>query len=127
MLHHLLNINSMEELDSHPIRGASWETFVIEDLLRREKLLRPHSQFYFWRTAAGSELDLILERGAKRFAIEVKAGRGGHSNVARVLEKAADDVQANKVWIIDQAEGTEPLTPNVERRGWPANIDWLPE
>ncbi len=127
LLHHLLNIGSMEELDSHPIRGASWETFVIEDVRRREKLLRPHSQFYFWRTAAGAELDLIIERGSKRFAIEVKAGRGGNGNLGRTLEQASLDVKASGVWILDQAEGSEPLRPGVERRGWPENSDWLPE
>ena len=123
----MLNIGSKEELDNHPIRGVSWETFVIEDLVRREKLRHPHSEFYFWRTAAGSELDLIVERGANRFAVEVKAGRGGKAHLARILEQAGADVRANQVWILDQAKGTEPLRPKVERRGWPENIDWLPE
>ena len=100
---------------------------MIEDILRREKLLRPHSQFYFWRTAVGSELDLIIERGSKRFAIEVKSGHGSKDRLARTLEQAASDVQASKVWILDQAAGTEPLRPKVERRGWPENIDWLPK
>jgi predicted AAA+ superfamily ATPase len=36
LLHHLLNIDSLDVLETHPIRGASWETFVMEDLLRRE-------------------------------------------------------------------------------------------
>ena len=127
LLHHLLNIASIEELESHPIRGASWETFVIEDLLRRETLRHPHSQFYFWRTTVGSELDLIIERGAKRFGIEVKAGRGDKSALARALERTAADVGAKQIWILDQAEGTEPLRPRVERKGWPDNVGWLPE
>jgi len=42
VLHHLLNIDSLEVLESHPIRGASWETFVLEDLLRREALTHPY-------------------------------------------------------------------------------------
>lgn len=127
LLHHLLNIGSIEELESHPIRGASWETFVIEDLIRREKLRHPHSQFYFWRTAAGAEVDLVIERGTKRFAVEVKAGRGDKQHLARVLEQAAADLKASHIWILDQAEGTEPLRPKVERRSWPENSDWLPE
>lgn len=51
LLHHLLNIGSLAELDAHPVRGASWETFVIEDMLRRERLARPFSQPFCWRTA----------------------------------------------------------------------------
>ena len=37
LLHHLLNIASHEQLDAHPSRGASWEGFVIDDILRRER------------------------------------------------------------------------------------------
>ncbi len=38
LLHHLLNISSLDELDHHPSRGASWEGFVIEVIARRERL-----------------------------------------------------------------------------------------
>ena len=127
LLHHVLNINSLEELDSHPIRGISWETFVIEDLIRREKLQYPHSQFYFWRTAAGAELDLIVERGTTRFAVEVKSGHGGRGIHAHILDRGANDTKAKHVWVLDQAEGIEPLGPRVDRRGWPESMDWLPE
>lgn len=47
LLHHLLNIGSLTELDQHPIRGLSWETFVIEDLIRRESLHHPHAMFHY--------------------------------------------------------------------------------
>jgi len=127
LLHHLLNVSSMDELDGHPVRGMSWETFVIEDLIRREKLTHPHSQFYFWRTSTGAELDLIIERGANRFAIEVKAGHAASPNLARLLDKSRSDVRATQVWVIDQADGAEPLGPKVERQGWATSIQWLPE
>src|SRR3990170_285567 len=54
LLHHLLNISTLDELDAHPVRGASWETFVIEDVMRREAVAHPDSQPYFWRTATGA-------------------------------------------------------------------------
>lgn len=127
LLHHLLNVGSLEDLDSHPIRGASWETHVIEDVMRRERIAHPHSQFYFWRTLAGAEIDLVIERGGQRFGIEVKAGRGNQRRLARSLEQAASDVRATHVWVLDHAEGSEPLRPGVERRGWPESVTWLPE
>ena len=126
LLHHLLNITTHEDLDSHPIRGASWETFVLEDLTRRERLAHPHSQFFYWRTAAGAEIDLVIERGAERFAVEIKAGRGDKPQVVRVLEAAAVDVGARRVFLIDQGEGREAMRPKVERRGFGAALDWLP-
>jgi hypothetical protein len=127
LLHHLLNIGSMAELEHHPIRGASWETFVIEDLIRREKLAHHHSQFFFWRTTTGAEVDLVIERGAQRFAIEVKTGWGAHVSLGRALEQSRADLQARRVWIIDQAQGTEPVRPRIDRRAWSESIAWLPQ
>lgn len=126
LLHHLLNIGSLTELDQHPIRGLSWETFVMEDLIRRESLRHPHTTFHFWRTAVGAEIDLVLDRGSSRIAIEIKVGRGNKVDVARAVELAARDLQADQAWIIAQSPGTEPLRPTVMRMGIPAAFDWLP-
>ena len=76
LLHHLLNIATLDELDAHPVRGASWETFVIEDVLRREAVAHPDSQAWFWRTASGAEIDLVIERAGRRVALEAKTARG---------------------------------------------------
>jgi predicted AAA+ superfamily ATPase len=126
LLHHLLNIDSLEMLDSHPIRGASWETFVIEDLMRREKLVRPFTQFFFWRTHAGAEIDLLLERGANRIALEIKAGSGRSPYLARSVAAAAEDFSAVRSWVLDQAAGEDALSPKVRRRNYAESLDWLP-
>ena len=115
LLHHLLNISSSEELFNHPSRGASWEGFVIEDVLRREKLIHPGSQAYFWRTAAGAEIDLVLDRGNERIALEMKAGRGDNARAVRTLREAMPDVQAQRGWIVDQAPGIERVSALVAR------------
>ena len=122
----ILNINSLEELDRHPMRGASWETFVMEDLVRREKLRHPHAQFYYWRTAAGAELDLLLDRGSQRIGIEIKTGRGDKTGIARAAEQIASDIGATSVWILDQDAGAEALRPSVRRRGFAESLKWLP-
>ena len=126
MLHHLLNINTLDELDSHPVRGASWETFVLEDLVRREKLAHPHTQFFFWRTAAGAESYLVLDRGSGLTAVEIKSGKGSRTQVVRNLGAVATDLEADSAWVLDQAASTEPLAPNVSRRGYPESLNWLP-
>lgn len=126
LLHHLLNIGSLEELDAHPVHGASWETFVVEDLLRRERLAHPYSQAFFWRTAAGAEVDLLFQRGEAMHAIEVKAGVGTLRQ-ARGLSEALPDIGAAAGWIVDQGDGNEALNANVRRRGFADDPDWLPE
>jgi predicted AAA+ superfamily ATPase len=126
LLHHLLNINSQAELESHPIRGASWETFVLEDLIRRERLRFSHTQCYFWRTLAGAEVDLVLDRGSELIALEIKTGRGDKWQAIRTLEQAAQDIGASTAWILDQAEGSDYLRPNTQRRGFAQSLVWLP-
>lgn len=120
LLHHLLNIATFEELENHPIRGASWETFVIEDVLRRESFAHPQSQAFFWRTAAGAEIDLVLERSDHRVALEVKAGRGDAPRAVRALTDALADVDAHRGWIIDQSAGIGRVGERIARAGFDA-------
>jgi len=126
LLHHLLGVGSMADLESHPIRGASWEAFVLEDLLRREKLAHPHASAHFWRTATGDEADLVLDRGTETFAVEIKAGSGRDLEAARRLARCVADMNARKGWILSQARGVEPLVPGIARRGFDDCVDWLP-
>jgi uncharacterized protein len=126
LLHHLLNIGSAEELANHPSRGASWEGFVIEDLLRREKLAHPGSQPYFWRTAAGAEIDLVLDRGSERVAVEVKAGRGDDARALRTLREAMPDVGCKRAWIVDQADGIERVSEQIARAAFPVITEGTP-
>jgi uncharacterized protein len=126
LLHHLLNISSAGELASHPSRGASWEGFVIEDLLKRERIFRPSTQAFFWRTAVGAEIDLLLDRGNERVAVEIKAGRGDDARAVRTLREAMPDVQADRAWIVDQAEGTERVGAQIARGGFAALVHGLP-
>ncbi len=125
LLHHLLNIDSLDALESHPIRGASWETFVLEDLLRREAIGYPHAQAYFWRTASGAEVDLLLERGDTLHAIEIKTARATSPYLSRSLRAILTDTGALSATVIDQGEGEDPLGPGVSRRGFGASHDWL--
>ncbi|MBM1004353.1 MAG: ATP-binding protein, partial [Desulfofustis sp. PB-SRB1] len=59
LLHHLLGVQSMRSLLMHPKMGASWEGFVIEQVLRVE----PYDEHFFWATHQGAEIDIILRRG----------------------------------------------------------------
>lgn len=126
LLHHLLNIDSLDVLESHPIRGASWETLVLEDLLRREALHHPHSRPHFWRTASGAEVDLLLERGDILHAVEVKTAQATSPYLARGLRAIMADTGAQSATVIDQGRDTDPLAPDVTRRAFIASSDWLP-
>jgi len=67
LLHTLLSLNE-DKILSHPKLGASWEGFVIEQILE----LSNTREAYFWATHSGAELDLLLFKGGKRIGFEIK-------------------------------------------------------
>lgn len=72
LLHFLLGISSVEGLLSSPVRGRSWEGYIIEQLIAAEELVRRGSQYHFYRTQTGVEIDLLINRGQKRVGYEIK-------------------------------------------------------
>jgi len=72
LLHYLLGISSPEDLLVSPARGRSWEGFIIEQLIAAEELGRRGSQFYYYRTQTGMEIDLVIDRGQERIGVEIK-------------------------------------------------------
>ncbi|MDR3228196.1 MAG: DUF4143 domain-containing protein, partial [Puniceicoccales bacterium] len=118
LLHHLLNLNTLDEVLTHPIAGASWETFVLENIQRSLKIDDPFASAYFWRTSDGHEADLLIERGGKADTLlEVKIGSGADIGAAKQLAAIAVQLGANRAAILSRQDGTERLLPNIERLG----------
>lgn len=127
LLHHLLNIGTSGELDLHPVRGASWEGFVMEDLIRREHLSRPYTQFFFWRTATGHEADLIMDRGNERIAIEVKSNSGTNPHDAKRLEGVLDDIGATRGYLLGMGAPSEKISSRVSNISLDTDPSWMPQ
>jgi predicted AAA+ superfamily ATPase len=91
ILHALLGIKSSDVLAVSPKRGFSWEGFVIEQITALERLRNAGSAFYFFRTQAGAEIDLIIDRGSSSEGFEIKLA----SSVTKAdwlnLERAVSD------------------------------------
>jgi predicted AAA+ superfamily ATPase len=68
LLHQLLGVRTARELLAHPKAGASWEGYVIEEVLRLVECDEAH----FWATHTGAELDLFLMKQGRRYGVEVK-------------------------------------------------------
>jgi predicted AAA+ superfamily ATPase len=91
LLHALLDIDSYDDLLGHPAVGASWEGFSMENLIQCMPRWRPS----FLRTSNGAEVDLVLERGARRRFYEFKASkapkptRGFHELVRTMAPESA--------------------------------------
>lgn len=102
LLHCLLGIETREELAGHPVYGASFEGMVIEQLLA----IAPRWQPSFYRSSNGAEIDLILERGQRRIAIEIKASAA--PTLSRGVHTALEDLKPQQVWNIAQVKEAYP-------------------
>ena len=104
LVHTLLRLTTGDDVLGHPVAGASWEGFVIENLLSSAPEGTGSS---FYRTATGVELDLILDLpSGSRWAIEIK--RGMVPSPSKALYTALDDVKPDRSFIV--YTGTERYT-----------------
>lgn len=105
LLHSLLGIGTRDELESHPKVGASWEGFVLKELVICLGA-RPEECF-FWATHAGAELDLLVVRGRRRLGFEIK--RTSAPSTTRSMHAAMDALQLDSLDVIHAGEHTFPL------------------
>ena len=70
ILHSLLGLRSRDAVVSHPKVGASWEGFVVSQVI--ERLAARPEQCFHWSTHSGAELDLLIAAGERRYGFEVK-------------------------------------------------------
>jgi predicted AAA+ superfamily ATPase len=100
VLHALLEIESWDELVGHPVVGASWEGFVIENLIGAAgERWTP----YFFRTEDGAEIDLLLERtGRPGVAVEVK--RGSAPEAGKGFRLAAQTLKVKRKYVVYPGE-----------------------
>ena len=109
LLHALLGLETLNDLDGHPVRGASWEGFVIEQLLGAANE-GWHSSYY--RTAQGAELDLILEKGSRRIAFECKASSS--PAVTRGFWTSLDDLKITEAYVVAPILESFPIGKGIE-------------
>jgi predicted AAA+ superfamily ATPase len=113
LVHSLLSLPTLNDVLGHPVAGSSWEGFVIETLIAAA----PDVSASFYRTAAGAEVDLVLDLGGRqgRWAIEIK--RSASPSVSKGLHNAIADLQPSRTFIVHAGEDSFPLSDGVEAIG----------
>ncbi|RPH46367.1 MAG: ATP-binding protein [Burkholderiales bacterium] len=109
LLHALLGVSDADALAGHPGAGASWEGFVIEQICAR---LPAHVPVSFYRTAAGAELDLVIEAGGMRIGIEAKLSSA--PTVTKGFWQACEDVGVSQAWVVAPVRDGWPIGDGVE-------------
>jgi predicted AAA+ superfamily ATPase len=108
LLHQLLQISDRDALLCHPRLGASWEGFVIEQLLAA---WRPEGA-WFWATHGGAELDLLVSRAGRRIGVEIK--RADAPRLSSSMRQALADLELDRLLVITPSERSYRLNDRTE-------------
>jgi len=110
LLHTLLDVPDHETLQGHPRLGASFEGFVLEQVLGSLRV-EPRSA-YFWRTHDGAELDLLVVRGKSRLGFEIKhSSAPGTTPSMRI---ALRDLDLDALLVVHAGRERWSLAPKIE-------------
>lgn len=110
LLHTLLNLPTMNDLEAHPKLGASWEGFVVDQIIRQ--LRAEPEECFFWATYAGVELDLLMIHGAKRRGFEIK--RTSAPRITRGMRVAREDLHLDSLEVIHAGDHSFPLADGIQ-------------
>ena len=107
ILHQMLGLREERDLWLHPKSGASWEGYVIEEVI---KAVDP-DEAYFWATHSGAELDLLLFTGGRRVGVECK--RMDAPRLTPSMRSALTDLALDHLIVLYPGERPYPLAERV--------------
>lgn len=109
LLHTLLDLDSPALLERHPRVGASWEGFILEQVILR--LGARSEEVYFWATHAGAELDLLVTRGSRKIGFEIK--RTDSPRMTRSIKSARETLRLKNLYVIHAGSASFDLESDV--------------
>lgn len=113
LLHSLLNISSFDQLLGHPAVGASWEGFVIENILNQ---IPANWTASYYRSTNQAEIDLVLEFGSKEvWGIEIK--KSSAPTISSSFHRACEDIGATKKYVVYSGADRFPMRGDIEAVG----------
>ena len=109
ILHHLLRLNSINEILGHPVAGSSWEGYVIEQL---HQFKPSYLDMYFYRTHDGAECDVVFVKGIVPIAcIEIKLSNA--PTVSKGFYTSIADLEPKKKFVITPNSDEYPVNDGV--------------
>lgn len=108
LLHSLLMVPTLELVESHPRLGASWEGFLVEQILSH--VGERHG--YFWATHSGAELDLFVQLPGQRVGFELKYT--DTPRLTRSMHSSLADLDLDRLWVVAPGADRYPLAEKVE-------------
>ena len=109
LLHYLMGIHNINDMMGHPITGASWEGFCVEQICNH---LPAGASVSFYRTAAGSELDVVVETGNQRLGFEIKFSSA--PKVSKGFWQACEDLGVHHAYVVAPVQEGWTMTNDVQ-------------
>ena len=109
-----LNFRTRSDVEHHPKVGASWEGFVLDEVIRH--IGAECSECFFWATHSGAELDLLIIRGRRRLGFEIK--RTTRPSVSPSMRISMNDLKLTRLDVIYPGEKTFPLAKGMRAVGF---------
>ncbi|MDP4614009.1 MAG: ATP-binding protein [Limnohabitans sp.] len=109
LLHYLLGMRNVHDLMGHPNTGASWEGFCIEQICNH---LPTGASVSFYRTAAGAELDVVVETGRETTGFEIKFSSA--PKVSKGFWQACEDIGVQKAYVMAPVQEGWAMAKDVQ-------------
>jgi uncharacterized protein len=109
LLHYLLGMRNVHDLMGHPNTGASWEGFCIEQICNH---LPAGASVSFYRTAAGAELDVVVETGRETTGFEIKFSSA--PKVSKGFWQACEDIGIHKAYVMAPVQEGWAMAKDVQ-------------
>ena len=109
LLHYLLGMRNVHDLMGHPNTGASWEGFCIEQICNH---LPTGASVSFYRTAAGAELDVVVETGRETTGFEIKFSSA--PKVSKGFWQACEDIGVHKAYVMAPVQEGWAMAKDVQ-------------
>jgi len=110
IIHALSGIRTQRDLMAHPNYGASWESFALETICSQPSI-RKQWRFFFYSVHSGGEIDLVLDDGRERIAVEFKASSA--PQVSTKFVAALKDACIGRGWIVAPVNRTYPSSNGI--------------
>lgn len=118
LLCYLLRISSPAQLIQHPYRGAIFENFIINELLKNRFNRGKPSNLYFWRDSSGNEMDVLIDNGTSLIPIELKSGQTIQSSFFKNLKFWKKLTGQSEGMIIYGGEENQHRSDGVQVKSW---------
>jgi predicted AAA+ superfamily ATPase len=109
LLHTFLNVDTLEQLQSHPKIGASWEGFALDCTIRSTR--KNENDYYFWQVHSGSAIDLFWQHGGKNWGVEFKYADA--PTLQRSMTVGVKDLDLSHLWVVYPGKTTYRLGRNI--------------